>query len=223
MIPKIIWQTHENEYNNLLPFQKDITNTWKNLNPGWDYRYVGSKKRSEDVKEYDEFLHSYYLESTKIHQSDIWRLVAIYNHGGFYSDMDAVCIKGIDETFLDIHHNKELICSPEGFQHSGIGSSNFGAVKNSIIIKEMIDRIILEYKNTDIKDIPNLPFASLENRIISEVAMKNKDLIFFNSDYYSHAAEYKTLFNSNLDVVFNKEKMNYHSLCINMNWPIYYI
>ena len=29
MIPKIIWQTHENKYNNLLPFQKDITNQLK--------------------------------------------------------------------------------------------------------------------------------------------------------------------------------------------------
>jgi|688.fasta_scaffold302151_3 mannosyltransferase OCH1-like enzyme len=223
MIPKIIWQTHENKYNDLLPFQKDITNTWKNLNPGWEYRYVGAEERSLAVKEYDEFLHSYYLESAKTHQSDIWRLVTIYNHGGFYSDMDAVCVKGIDETLLNIYDGKDLVFSPEGFQHSGIGSSNFGAVKNNKIIKEMIDKIILEYRNTDIKDIPNLPFASLENRIVSEVAMKNKELIFFNNDYYSHAAEYKTLFNSNLDVVFNKEKINYHTLCINMNWPIYYI
>ena len=223
MIPKIIWQTHEPNYEDLLPFQKNITNTWKNLNPGWDYRYVGSEQRSKDVKEYDEFLHSYYLQSTKIHQSDIWRLVAIYNHGGFYSDMDAVCVKGIDETLSDVYNGKELVCSPKGFQHGGIGSSNFGAIKNSKIIKQMIDKIILEYKHTDINDIPNLPFASLENRIISDVAIENKEFIFFNNDYYSHASEYKTSFNSNVDVVFNKKNINYQSLCNNMNWPIYYI
>jgi mannosyltransferase OCH1-like enzyme len=223
MIPKIIWQTHENKYDDLMPFQKNIANTWKNLNPGWDYRYVGSEQRSKDVKEYNEFLHSYYLESTKIHQSDIWRLVAIYNHGGFYSDMDAVCIKSIDETLLNIYDGKELICSPHGFQHTGIGSSNFGATKNNKIIKEMIDLIILEYKNTDIKDIPNLPFASLENRIISEVAIENKDLIFFNNDYYSHAAEYKTQFHPNLYVVYNGETVKYETLCRINDWPIYYI
>jgi mannosyltransferase OCH1-like enzyme len=223
MIPKIIWQTHENKYNDLLPFQKNIANTWKNLNPGWDYRYVGSEQRSKDVKEYDDFLYKYYMQSTKIHQSDIWRLVAIYNHGGFYSDMDAICVKSIDETLLNIYDGKELVCSPEGFQHSGIGSSNFGAIKNSKIIKEMIENIMLEYTYTDIKYIPTLPFAYLENRIISEVAIKNKDFIFFNNDYYSHASEYKTDFHPNVDVVYKGEKFNYAELCASMNWPIYYI
>jgi mannosyltransferase OCH1-like enzyme len=49
-VPKIIWQTHESKYNDLLPFQKDITNTWKNLNPGWEYRYINAEQRSLEVK-----------------------------------------------------------------------------------------------------------------------------------------------------------------------------
>jgi mannosyltransferase OCH1-like enzyme len=98
MIPKIIWQTHENRYEDLEPFQKNIINTWKNLNPGWKHNYVDAEQRSRDVKEYDENLHTYYLASGKLHQSDIWRLVVTYNHGGFYADMDSICIETIEDS-----------------------------------------------------------------------------------------------------------------------------
>ena len=134
MIPKIIWQTHQNKYNDLLPFQKDITNTWKNLNPEWEYRYVDAEERSLAVKEYSEILHKYYLLSDNLHQSDIWRLVAVYQNGGFYADMDSICIMSIEESLQGQYNNEELVCSPIGFQHYGINSSNFGSIKNSKII-----------------------------------------------------------------------------------------
>jgi hypothetical protein len=221
MIPKIIWQTHENEYNDLLPFQKDITNTWKNLNPGWEYRYVSAEQRSLAVKKYSEILHKYYLVSDNLHQSDIWRLVAVYQNGGFYADMDSICIMSIEESLEGQYDNEELICSPIGFQHCGINSSNFGSIKNSKIIKSMIDSLFVTYN--EVEDVSSFGFGFPENYTFSNIAEKNQDLVFFNNKYFSHAMEYKTLFNSNVDVIFNKEKINYQSLCVNMNWPIYYI
>jgi hypothetical protein len=223
MIPKIIWQTHENDYDNLLPFQKDITNTWKNLNPGWEYKYINAEQRYIQIKEYNELIFNYYINADKIHQADIWRFIIIYQYGGFYADLDSICIQSIDDSLLKDYKEEELICSPIGFQHPGINNSNFGAVKNSKIIKSTIDSLLLQYKNINIKDIKNLSFGFPENHTFSEIAQENKNLISFNNQYFSHASEYKTSFNSNLDVVFNKEKINYQSLCINMNWPIYYI
>jgi hypothetical protein len=223
MIPKIIWQTHENKYNDLLPFQKDITNTWKNLNPGWQYRYVDGIQRSSQVKEYSNFLHKYYLESDGQHQSDIWRLVAIYNYGGFYADMDSICIETIQDSIDRNYKGEEIVCSPIGFQHSGINSSNFGAIKGSKIVKSIIDSLFLQYKDIRLEDVKTLSFGFPENYTFSMIAKENKHLISFNSDYFSHASEYKTSFNSNVDVVFNKKNINYHLLCTNMNWPIYYI
>jgi hypothetical protein len=223
MIPKIIWQTHENKYDDLLPFQKNITNTWKNLNPGWDYRYVDSKERSRTVKEYSEFLHNCYLESDKLHQSDIWRLVSIYNNGGFYADMDSVCTKTIQESLDFSYNGEELICSPIGFQHSGINSSNFGAVKGSKIIKSIIDSLVAKYENTGIENIKNFSFGFPENQTFSIIAQKNKDMISFNSEYFSHASEYKVFFDADFYVTFDNKKINYKNLCAKMNWPIYYI
>ncbi len=223
MIPKIIWQTHENEYNNLLPFQKDITNTWKNLNPGWEYKYVDGIERSRQVKEYSEFLHKYYLESDGQHQSDIWRLVAIYDNGGFYADMDSICIQSIDEALNEKYNGQEMVCSSIGFQHAGINSSNFGSQKNSKIIKSIIDSLLEEYKNTNLNEVKNFEFGFPENYTFSEIAQSNTESIHFNESYFSHASEYKTLFNSNFEVIFNSQKINYKTLCYNNNWPIYYI
>jgi hypothetical protein len=221
MIPKIIWQTHQNKYNDLLPFQKDITNTWKNLNPEWEYRYVDAEERSLAVKEYSEILHKYYLLSDNLHQSDIWRLVAVYQNGGFYADMDSICIMSIEESLEGQYNNEELVCSPIGFQHYGINSSNFGSIKNSKIIKSIIDSLFVTYN--EVEDVSSFGFGFPENYTFSNIAEKNQDVVFFNNKYFSHAMEYKTSFNSNVDVIFNKEKINYQSLCVNMNWPIYYI
>jgi hypothetical protein len=223
MIPKIIWQTHENKYNDLLPFQKDITNTWKNLNPGWKYRYVGADERSLMVKEYSDFLYRYYVESGKLHQSDIWRLVAIYNYGGVYADMDSICIETIQDSMDKKYNREDLVCSSIGFQHSGINSSNFAGIKNSKIIKLIIDSLISQYSQVALEDIKYFKFGFPENHTFSMIAQENKNLISFNNDYFSHASEYKTLFNSNVEVIFNKEKINYHKLCIDNNWDIYYL
>ena len=221
MIPKIIWQTHENKYEDLLPYQKNITNTWKNLNPGWEYRYVDAEERSLAVKEYSEILHKYYLVSDKLHQSDIWRLVAVYQNGGFYADMDSICVMSINESLEGKYNNEELVCSPIEFQHSGINSSNFGSIKNSKIIKSIIDSLIITYNEA--KDVSSFGFGFPENQTFSTIAQENKNSIFFNNEYFSHGDSYKKNLKLNFYVTINNKKFEYDKLCIINNWPIYNI
>jgi hypothetical protein len=221
MIPKIIWQTHENKYNDLLPFQKDIANTWKNLNPGWEYRYVDAEERSVMVKKYSDFLHNCYMESDNVHRADIWRLVAIYNYGGFYADMDSVCIETIQNSMDKKYKGEEVVCSSIGFQHPGINNSNFAGIKNSKTIKLIIDSLISQYSQVALEDIKYFEFGFPENHTFSVIAQENKNSICFNNDYFSHTSEYKTFFNSHVEVLFNKQKANYHNLCIENNWEIY--
>ncbi len=223
MIPKIIWQTHENKYNDLLPFQKNIINTWKNLNPKWEYRYVNAEERYLEVKQYGDIAFNYYINADKIHQADIWRFITIYKYGGFYADLDSICTQSIDDSLLKNYKDEELVCSPMEYQHTGVNNSNFGAVKNSKIIKSLIDALLSQYKTVAVKDIPLLPFGYPENTAFSDIALKNKDLIFFNNDYFLHSKDFKNMFNENVKIIFNGEKTNYGSLCKTMNWPIYYI
>jgi hypothetical protein len=223
MIPKIIWQTHENKYNDLLPFQKNITNTWKNLNPGWEYRYVDGIERSSQVKDYDVLLHSFYLLLGKINQADIWRLVVIYQNGGIYADMDSVCINSITEAIRWNYKEEDMMCSSKGFQSNGINNSNFGAVKNSKIIKLMLDSLIVEYSKYTLEELLSLQVGDPTNVLFSKIAEENKEFIFFNSKYFDHKNEYKKRFDKDLEVTIDNEKIKYDLLCKNNDWPIYYI
>jgi hypothetical protein len=137
--------------------------------------------------------------------------------------MDSICVETIQDSVNRNYKEEEIVCSPIGFQHHGINSSNFGAVKGSKIIKSIIDSLFLQYKEIKLEEVKNLGFGFPENYTFSEICEENKNLVSFNKDYFSHASEYKTSFNSNVEVVFNKEKVNYQTLCTNMNWPIYYI
>jgi hypothetical protein len=223
MIPKIIWQTHENEYNDLLPFQKDITNTWKNLNPGWEYRYVSAEQRHIEVSGYSDRVYNYYLAADKIHQADIWRFITVYNHGGFYADMDSICLKGIDESLSKSYNGEELVCSPIGFQHYGINNSNFGAIKNSKILKSVIDKLSIMYLDIKPEDVPLLDFGFPENQIFADITVKNKDLICFEKEYFMHSKDFKDMFNKNVEVTVDDKKIKYGLLCKNNDWTIYYI
>jgi hypothetical protein len=218
MIPKIIWQTHENEYDDLLPFQKNMTNTWKNLNPGWDYRYVSARERSIEVEKYDSFLYTCYLQADKVRQSDIWRYVSIYNYGGFYADMDSMCIDSIENSLSNNYKNEEFVASSIGFQHLGVNNSNFGSVKNSKIIKYIIDSVTLYYKARPLKDISKLSFGIPENATFSNIVIKNKELVCFNNDYFSHSSTYKKIFDPTICVTDNNEKIKYLHLAKKNNW-----
>ena len=223
MIPKIIWQTHELPYEELPDFQKDIINTWKNLNPDWEHQYVDAQERSKQVKEYDDLLHSYYLLVGKINQADIWRLVVIYQNGGIYADMDSVCINSITEAIRWNYKEEDMMCSRKGFQSNGINNSNFGGVKGSKIIKLMLDSLIVKYSKYTLEELLSLQVGDPTNGLFSKIAEENKEFIFFNSKYFDHTEIYKKKFDRDIEVTVNGQKMEYSLLCKNNDWPIYYI
>jgi mannosyltransferase OCH1-like enzyme len=197
MIPKIIWQTHELPYIELPTFQKNIIETWKYLNPGWEHQYIDAEERSKQVKEYDSLLHSYYLLVGKVHQADIWRSVAIYRDGGVYADMDSICVKPIEKAIEPNYKGEQMICSPIGFQNSGVNNSNFGAIKNSKIMKLIIDTYFLKYESCNIEELISLEDGEPENVLFSKIIQENKKLVYFNNEYFNHAEEYKTNFDNN--------------------------
>ena len=224
MIPKIIWQTHENKYEDLLPFQKNITNTWKNLNPGWQYNYVSAEERLRDIQEYDDFLYECYKLCSGINQADLWRLVALYKHGGFYADMDSVCTMSLDDVIVQNYNNQDMICSPPGFQRGPqfINNSNFAAVKNSKIVKIIIDKSIeeckkiIESKNFDVFVNPGA--IVLTN--FSNTAMKNKKDIFFQYKYFSHSRDYQSTFNKSYCIDYNGQTVLYSDIAKEKGWTI---
>lgn len=213
MIPKIIWQTQEAEYEDLLPFQKDITHTWKNLNPGWQYRYVSSKQREDHIKKFDEVLYKSYMLSSGVNQADIWRLVVTYEYGGFYADMDSVCTMPLDNLISKSYKNEDMICSSIGFQveNNWVNNSNFAAIKNSKIIKLIIDKVILTCKElidkryySIFKDPGTLAWLNFCNTVL-----ENKNDICFRDDYFLHSKDFKESFDMDYEILYNGKKINY--------------
>ncbi|OBQ45555.1 MAG: hypothetical protein AN484_00855 [Aphanizomenon flos-aquae WA102] len=109
--PKIIWQTHNYKKEDLPEHISNIGGTWKNLNPGWRYRYVDHEERDKMVRVYTE-IYETYKNQEPVFQSDIWRFLVTYKYGGCYADMDSVCVKPLDYLLQDIDPLIQMVTVP---------------------------------------------------------------------------------------------------------------
>jgi mannosyltransferase OCH1-like enzyme len=97
MIPKIIWQTYEQEYTQLSQEIKDLTESWKNQNPDWEYRYMSSLDREKFVLENygEEWFNIFVSLPFNVMRANIWRYMVLNTYGGVYVDIDTICKKPI--------------------------------------------------------------------------------------------------------------------------------
>ena len=149
-VPKIIWQTHNYEFNELPNHLKMVIKTWINLNPGWEHRYMDHNQRAEVIKKYPK-LYEFYVGNSPVRQADIWRYLITYENGGVYSDMDSVCTKPLDY-LLENTEDCEILVTPKDppdFGYNGlfgVNNANFAVKKDSIIMKNIIEESLLSYK-----------------------------------------------------------------------------
>lgn len=88
MIPKIVWQTHECEYDDLPELYKINSQTYQTF--GWEYRYYSASDRQSFIAEhFPEYLHLYLHIGAGIYRADFWRYLVLYKYGGFFVDMDS--------------------------------------------------------------------------------------------------------------------------------------
>jgi mannosyltransferase OCH1-like enzyme len=165
MIPKIIWQTYELDYDDLRHDYKMASLTWKNLNPDWEYRYCNAEARKIHVKEYSDELYYYYQYLTPINKSDIWRLCVLYTYGGLYTDMDSVCKIPIDHVLKKYVKNSNLVLDsklPNGLSSNGTMASLGQSDTIKKIINDLLKRIKKEYvSNGNVVNITFNQFASI--------------------------------------------------------------
>jgi hypothetical protein len=225
MIPKIIWQTDEKPYDELEPFKKNIIEVWKNLNPGWEHRYVDSQERANYVKKHNNTLYSLYKISSGVNQADIWRVLVIYNNGGVYADMDSVAITPLDYCMTKSYKGEEMICTPMGFQAKPeeINISNFAAVKNSKTMRYILEDIIsksekiIDEKIVEYNDNHGMPV--LES--FSRVALQHINSLCFMDNYFSHGEGLKVKFDLTYTIRIDGELQQYLDLVKKNNWTTY--
>jgi hypothetical protein len=242
VIPKIIWQTHEWEYEDLPPNFKRSSQTWRNLNPTWEYRYHSAIDRAMTVREFDKTLYSYYLFADKVTQSDIWRYVVLYQHGGFYTDMDSICEMPLDYSF-ERYDGKDFFCSPvfifeTSDPESGslkaiewVYNSGIAAVKQSAVLKKLIDYIKRSYEEMQVLDIyneleemseggtrPNASVLWLGTITFKNIVLENRDMVCFKYSGSHHSKDIKESFDFDFVVDMYGSLKLYSELCKENNW-----
>ena len=206
-IPKIIWQTHNYEYENLPLHYKKATKTWINLNPGWDYRYISHIEREIFIKENYEDFFDIYKRSNPVTQADIWRYLVTYKNGGVYSDMDSICVMPIDYAIKDASSFIEIFIIEKDI-NGMLNNCTFAVKKESYIMKKIIDYMLIK------KDY--VPYSSFVTW------MGFNDAILYDSDpkHISigfsaghHSAEYKNDFYPEYRVNYFGKIMSYSNYC----------
>lgn len=110
MIPKIIWQTYECSYEELSTEIKELTESWKNKNKNWEYRYMSSDDRDNFVlNNFDEEWFKIFNNcELGIVKANVWRCMVLYIYGGVYCDIDTICNEPIDTWTKDEY---QMTCS----------------------------------------------------------------------------------------------------------------
>lgn len=195
MIPKIIFQTHEPDYDNLPSHVKEISGTWKVLNPNYKYVYMNSIQRKQYVVDNYPNLIKLYENVDKPYQADIWRYAITYDNGGVYADMDSICLFSLDNFWKNLYNDQEVICTDIGLylNENIINNANFAVKKNSIILKNILDDLDLIGKS-------NRLFFGPE--IFQKHLFKNRDKVLFAM---SMACAHGESFKHGLERLGNKE------------------
>lgn len=210
-VPKIIWQTHNYEFNDLPDHLKKVTKNWMNLNPGWEYRYCSDQDRLKDIKLYPSLI-DYYHHQTPAVQSDIWRFIVTYEHGGVYSDMDSVCIKPLDYMLSQVDDYEMLVVPENDNEGMPTNTANYAIKKNVRLMKNIIKRIddglnSFSYKQKD-------PFDCF-----LDLVTKSDDVLFsFTSA--RHTVEYKTFFDPDFFIDDYGDKIKYEDFLVKHNLQI---
>lgn len=152
-IPKRIVQTWENK--NINCDLKSITSSWIDKNPLYSYVFYDKEDRISFLNKYfnNIVLNTYNLMKPGSFKVDLFRLCELYVYGGFYCDIDSLCISSIDNIELD---NNTLFSIPidlninsaEG-THNLAGGFMLSKNKNPILLRT-IHRIINNVINKNI-------------------------------------------------------------------------
>ena len=95
-VPKIIHQTWKNEDlpASLAPYRE----SWKRLNPNWEYRLWTDDDNDALVRdEFPSLLPLYQSLPRAIHRADFARLLYLWRFGGLYVDLDIEALRPADE------------------------------------------------------------------------------------------------------------------------------
>lgn len=149
LIPKIIFQTWENK--SISPEFQTIIDTWKQHNPNYEYCLIDAQERSDFIHTHfeDRVYNAYCKILPGAFKADLWRYCVLYIHGGFYVDIDTLCMGSIDRL---LNETTQFVSVIDMNDTPGEGTHNLangfiGSIPKHPILKICIDRVVFNVEN----------------------------------------------------------------------------
>lgn len=144
-IPKIIHQTWKDE--NLPKAFQLLSETWREMLPGWEYRLWTDDMNREFVRtHYPDFLEKYDAYPNNIQRADAIRYLLLQTYGGLYVDLDFECL---EPEFITLLEDADFVAGKEPYDHARrfgrdciICNALMGAIPNNTFLDFLIQRMI---------------------------------------------------------------------------------
>jgi hypothetical protein len=166
---KIIWQTHQWEYEDLPELYKKTSETWKVMNPEWDYRYIPNSQMREAIKNIPtdyKILECFDKQPNILGHADVYREAMVYAYGGLWADMDSACLFPIDR-IIENNLDKEMICIPPVYKFGMNPETNYQQESTEESLKRLLSGVESGYW------ISNAAFLGKKHNKISEEIIKS--------------------------------------------------
>ena len=134
MIPKIIHQI----WIGPVPPPQKLLDTWRDMNPGWEYRLWTNHKGWKNQAQIDAMREWN-------GKADLMRYEILLEHGGVHIDADTECVKPLDDHFLD--HEVWASYENEIVRPWIIASGFMGAVPGHPLFQELVERVAKQDMN----------------------------------------------------------------------------
>ncbi len=128
-IPRIIHQVWDT--NEVPDYAIAWIQSWSSKNPNWEHWFWTLDDVRQLVKlKFPDMLHVYDHYKANLFRADFMRYVVIYTFGGFYIDLDTVCLRSLDE--LDVA--ADCIVGEEQHEHTLIYARPSNNIFNSMLL-----------------------------------------------------------------------------------------
>lgn len=114
VIPRIIHQTWKTD---AIPDDfRAFSITWRERNPGWEYRFWNDRDLLEFVaSHYPELLELFCSYRHGVQRADAGRYMLLHHFGGVYADMDSECVQPLEPL---VSEDRLILCQEPANPHS---------------------------------------------------------------------------------------------------------
>ena len=98
IIPNNIFQTWKTALNDISSEMLYYINSWKKYNPTYNYIFYNDNQCYEFIRDNfdNDVLDAYNRLKPGAFKCDLWRYCVLYICGGFYADIDSLCLSSLD-------------------------------------------------------------------------------------------------------------------------------